>query len=116
MDRGSIESLQKGLCSVNIEDEEMNFLPAGSKIDVFKIEKIKDLKNITEAGDVKGQPKIFKVDSTFMKYNIAHLQQQFRKQASTAKGTKLDHPDPQQRPILVAGSKIGLVKIARDQH
>eukprot|EP00816_Leptocylindrus_hargravesii_P012914 CAMPEP_0196800836 /NCGR_PEP_ID=MMETSP1362-20130617/336_1 /TAXON_ID=163516 /ORGANISM="Leptocylindrus danicus, Strain CCMP1856" /LENGTH=66 /DNA_ID=CAMNT_0042171383 /DNA_START=130 /DNA_END=330 /DNA_ORIENTATION=+ len=48
MDRGSIESLQKGLCSVNIEDEEMNFLPAGSKIDVFKIEKIKDLKKITE--------------------------------------------------------------------
>ena len=43
---------------MNIEDEEMNFLPAGSKIDVFKIEKIKDLKNITEAGDVKGQPKI----------------------------------------------------------
>ena len=33
---------------MNIEDEEMNFLPAGSKIDVFKIEKIKDLKNITE--------------------------------------------------------------------
>ena len=98
---------------MNIEDEEMNFLPAGSKIDVFKIEKIKDLKNITEAGDVKGQPKIFKVDSTFMKYNIAHLQQQFRKQANTAKGTKLDHPDPQQRPILVAGSKIGLDMLFR---
>ena len=51
---------------MNIEDEEMNFLLAGSKIDVFKIEKIKDLKKITEAGGVKGQPKIFKVDSTFL--------------------------------------------------
>ena len=92
---------------MNIEDEEMNFLPAGSKIDTFKIEKIRDLKQITEAG-VKGQPKIFKVDSTFLKYNVSHLQEQFQKNVSAMKGTKLDHPDPQQHPILVAGLKIGI--------
>ena len=56
---------------MNIEDEEMNLLPAGTKMELIRITRIRDVKKLTDIG-VKGNPKIFKVDKTFLKHNVSH--------------------------------------------
>ena len=99
--------MKQGLCSINIEDEVMNYLPAGTNIDLIEIEKINDVKKLTDKG-VKGCPKVFKVDKTFLKHNVPHLLCRFKEYARTVNTSDLDDEDPKKRPITVAGSKIGL--------
>ena len=50
----------------------MNNLPPGTYIDLIEIKKISDVKKLTDRG-VKGCPKVFKVDKTFLKHNVPHL-------------------------------------------
>ena len=92
---------------MNIEDEEMNLLPAGTKMELIRIMRIRDVKKLTDIC-VKGNPKNFKVDKTFLKHNVSHLLCGFKEHVRTINGSKLEHEDPQQHPVTVAGSKIGL--------
>ena len=85
----------------------MNLLPAGTKMELIRITRIRDVKKLTDIG-VKGNPKIFKVDKTFLKHNVPRLLCGFKEHVRTINCSTLEHEDPQQRPVTVAGSKIGL--------
>ena len=50
----------------------MTLLPAGTKMELIRITRIRDVKKLTDIG-VKGNPKVFKVDKTFLKHNVSHL-------------------------------------------
>ena len=90
---------------MNIEDEEMNLLPAGTKMELIRIMRIRDVKKLTDIG-VKGNSKIFKVDKTFLKHNVSHLlcpgtklQSASDPASNTLEGTFCKHPGALARQV-----------------